>query len=387
MESAGQIIQGLPLELGYGGFAGTSIIWYNREMLHAPFFDPNKTYKENWEQGPFNGFADGVKLAAGEPRFDFLGFKIAYPLGIPAGPLLNGKFVKAALDKGYDVPVHKTVRSKVHPCNEWPNVLGAEIDGDLTLEKAQGKIVVRNEYKEPLSITNSFGNPSYEPEVWMKDLRESVAYAKEGQLVMCSFEGTKREGMTSEGYIDDWANGMQMLKDSGVKVVEANFSCPNEGAAQLLCFDIPKVKIVAEAIKNKIGDTPLAIKIAYFEEDSLRELAKETGKIVDCYAAINTIPAVVVNPDGSQALPGAHRVKSGICGHAVKWAGVDMVRRLKKLREEFGMKYAIVGSGGVTSPADFKEYRDAGADVVMTATGAMWNPYLAKEIKEKYPDA
>ena len=30
---------------------------------------------------------------------------------------------------------------------------------------------------------------------------------------------------------------------------------------------------------------------------------------------------------------------------------------------------------------------DAGADVVMTATGAMWNPYLAKEIKAQYPDA
>ena len=64
-----------------------------------------------------------------------------------------------------------------------------------------------------------------------------------------------------------------------------------------------------------------------------------------------------------------------------------MTRRLKALREEFGLKYAIVSSGGVTVPKDFKEYRDAGADVVMTATGAMWNPYLAKEIKEAYPDA
>ena len=38
-------------------------------------------------------------------------------------------------------------------------------------------------------------------------------------------------------------------------------------------------------------------------------------------------------------------------------------------------------------PADFKEYRDAGADIVMTATGAMWNGYLAQEIKAAYPDA
>ena len=356
-------------------------------MLQAQFFDPKKTYEQNWEQGPFNGFADGVVLPVGKPRFDFLGQKISYPLGIPAGPLLNGKFVKAALDKGFDVPVHKTVRSRVRECNEWPNVLGAQITGDLTIEMAQHPIIVSNEYKEPLSITNSFGNPSYKPDVWMKDLKESVAYAKSGQLVMCSFEGTKWEGFSARDYINDWVQGAQMIKDAGVKIVETNFSCPNEGATQLLCFDVPKTRLVADSIKNKIGDTPLVIKIAYLEEKELRELVKETGKIVDGYSAINSIPAPVINPDGTQALPGAHRVKSGVCGHAGKWAGLDMTRRLKSLREEFGLKYGIIGCGGVTVTSDFKEYREAGADVVMTATGAMWNPYLAKEIKNAYPDA
>ena len=356
-------------------------------MLRAPFYDPNRTYYENWEEGPFTGFADGVVLPTGEPRFDFLGEKLSYPIGIPAGPLLNGKFVKAALDKGFDVPVHKTVRSRARESNKWPNVLGAEIDGDLTLEKAELPIVVKPEYKEPLSITNSFGNPSYESEVWMKDLRDCVAYAKSGQLVVCSFEGTKWEGFSHDDYINDWVQGAQMIKETGVKVVETNFSCPNEGAASLLCFDVAKVKLITSAIKEKIGDTKLVIKIAYFGDHELRELVREVGGIVDGFAAINTIPAPVVNPDGSQALPGAHRVRSGICGHAVKWAGLDMTRRLNALREELGMRYAIVGCGGVTVPQDFKEYRDAGADVVMTATGAMWNPYLAKEIKEVYPNA
>lgn len=357
-------------------------------MLRTPFFDPRKTYYENWEEGPFGEFTDGVVIDEGEPRFDFFGHKLAYPLGIPAGPLLNGRFVAAALDKGYDVPVHKTVRSRVRASNEWPNVLGADIPGDLTLEMAQKPVVVRNVYREPLSITNSFGNPSYKPEVWIEDLKKSIAHAREGQLVMCSFEGTKwEENFTTQDYIKDWAEGTQLLKDAGVKVVEANFSCPNEGAAQLLCFDVPKVQTVSHAIKSKIGDTPLVIKIAYFDESSLRELVKETRGIVDGYSAINTIPAPVVNPDGSQALPGAHRIKSGICGAAIRWAGIDMVKRLKALREEFGMTYEIIGCGGVTIPKDFKEYRDAGANVVMTATGAMWNPYLAKEIKEAYPDA
>ncbi len=357
-------------------------------MLRTPFFDPKKTYHENWEQGPFGDFADGVVLDEGAPRFEFLGEKISYPLGIPAGPLLNGKFVDAALDKGWTVPVHKTVRSKTHPTNDWPNVLALkDFPGELSIERAQEPLVVIDEYTEPLSITNSFGNPSYEPEVWQADLRKSLAHAQRGQLVMCSFEGTKREGMTTEEYIEDWASGMKAIADTGVKVVEANFSCPNEGAATLLCFDVPKVKTVTTAIKERIGDTKLVIKIAYFQPEALRELVGEVGTIVDGFAAINTIAAPVVNEDGSQALPGAHRVKSGICGHAIKWAGIDMVKRLATLRDELGMSYGIIGSGGVTVPSDFKEYRDAGADVVMSATGAMWNPYLAKEIKEAYPDA
>ncbi len=64
-----------------------------------------------------------------------------------------------------------------------------------------------------------------------------------------------------------------------------------------------------------------------------------------------------------------------------------MTKRLAGLRAELGMKYSIVSSGGVTVPADFKEYRDAGADIVMSATGAMWNPYLARDIRRAYPDA
>ena len=110
---------------------------------------------------------------------------------------------------------------------------------------------------------------------------------------------------------------------------------------------------------------------------------EKLGNIVNGFSAINTIPAPVYNPDGMQALPGGEwRLKSGICGTPIKWAGLDMVKRLKQLREEFNTKFKIVGVGGVMSPSDYHEYRSAGADIVMSATGAMWNPYLAEEIKK-----
>ena len=100
-------------------------------------------------------------------------------------------------------------------------------------------------------------------------------------------------------------------------------------------------------------------------------------------SAINTISAEIVDENGKQALPGEGRLKSGVCGNAIKWAGLKMTRRLKKLREKFGYSYTIIGVGGVTIPDDFFEYRNAGADVVMCATGAMWNPYLGREIAER----
>ena len=50
--------------------------------------------------------------------------------------------------------------------------------------------------------------------------------------------------------------------------------------------------------------------------------------------------------------------------------------------KKLGFDFAIVGVGGVIRPDDYKAYREAGANAVMSATGAMWDANLAREIKE-----
>lgn len=353
--------------------------------LLAPFYNPELTYKQNFTEGPFGAFANKeIYENKGEPTYEIFGTKVHVPFGIPAGPLLNGTFVKAALDKGFDVVVYKTVRTQKYPSNEWPNVLGIKIDGDLTLEKAEQGVLGTHEYTKPLSVTNSFGVPSLDPEFWQKDLIDAIAHAKEGQLVIGSFQGTTNKDGDIAAYVQDFADAAKMVKQTGAKVLEVNLSCPNEGSAHLLCFDIPRTKQVVEAIKNEIGNTPLIIKIAYFaDKDLLRKLVEEVGGMVDGISAINTIPAKILDKEGNQALPGGpNRLKAGICGTPIQWAGLETVKNLKSLREELGMSYKIFGVGGVTSAEDYQKYRDAGADVVMSATGAMWNPYLAQEIKQ-----
>ncbi|OGI65006.1 hypothetical protein A3A95_02555 [Candidatus Nomurabacteria bacterium RIFCSPLOWO2_01_FULL_39_18] len=354
-------------------------------MLLTPFYDPGKSYEENFEQGPFGAFADGIQIPRVPlgKRYDFLGFKVNSPFGIPAGPLLNGNFVQAALDKGFDIVTYKTVRSLKYPCHPWPNVLSVKVEGDLTLEKANNKLIASREYDKPLSITNSFGVPSFEPEFWQKDLGNVVKNTREGQVVIGSFQDTKKEMQSVDDFIDDFKKTAEFLKNTGVKIVEVNLSCPNEGTNNLLCYDTQRSVMVAKAIKEVVGNTPLIIKIAYFKDgEMLRNFVKEIGNIIQAISAINTISAEIVDEKGNQALPGKGRLRSGVCGHAIKWAGLEMVRRLKKIREELSFSYTIIGVGGVMNADDFFEYRDAGADIVMSATGAMWNPYLAKEIKE-----
>lgn len=352
-------------------------------MTKTPFYDYKKSYEENYKKGPFGAFADGVRFPeSGEPTQEFLGYKLYLPFGIPAGPLLNSKFIKGALEKGFDLVTYKTVRSAYYKTHRWPNVMPVKIEGDLTLDKAQDGVTVTDVSNQPKTITNSFGVPSMDVAVWQEDVKRALTYVGKGQLLVLSFMGTVREQQTKEALINDFAVASTLAKATGVKVLEINLSCPNVGNEGLVCFDLDMTEKVLSAVRRAIGTTPLIVKVGHYtSDDDLARLAEIVDTYAQAVATVNTIQAKVTDEKGAQALPGKGRIRSGIAGSAIKWAGIDMVKRLKKLREKFDLTYEILGMGGVITPLDYLEYRKAGADVVQSATGAMWNPYLAQEIK------
>lgn len=357
-------------------------------MQKPLFYDPKKTYDENVNDGPYS--MDGVDYRdeTGEPSFMFLGHKLYSPFGIAAGSLPTSRHTGAAFRYGYDVVVYKTQRSGVFPCNPFPNVVGIKLEGDLTLEKMQEPQLGTYEYTNDLSkltITNSFGVPSRSPEVWGEDYRAATSGAGKGQLLIMSVVGTIREGASAEDYYDDFATAAREAKDAGAEVVEINLSCPNVATEGVICYSKDAVHEICKRAKAAIGDTPLIIKVGYYTPDQqalLEEIIESVKEYIACISAINTLPAAVVDEDGKQFLPGEGRLKSGTCGAGIKWAGLDMVRRLDALRKAKGYNYEIIGVGGVMTPDDFTEYREAGADVVQSVTGAMWNPELAQEIKK-----
>ena len=358
-------------------------------MLKTPFYDPHKSYEQNYDEGPFGSFADGADLREDvEPIYDFLGFKINTPFGIPSGPLLNAKFCESAFKKGFDVLHYKTRRTVDFPCNPWPNILSVEVKGDLTLEKAQKPLIGTSNFdKDPkqFSITNSFGNPSPETKIWQDDLKEAIKAEGKGQILIASVVGTIKEGFSSEDYYDDFALGAKLASDAGVKVLELNLSCPNVASEGILCYSKDAVVSICKKARDVIGEVKLLIKIGYFSKDQqtlLEDIVKDVTPYIDGISVINTIPAQVVDKSGEQALPGKGRLSSGICGACIRWAGLDMVKRLNELRKSSDYDFVIVGVGGVMTAEDFLEYRNAGADIVQSATGAMWNPNLAIDIKK-----
>ncbi|MDR2016552.1 MAG: tRNA-dihydrouridine synthase [Burkholderiales bacterium] len=354
-------------------------------MPTRPFYDPSLSYEDNYARGPFGLFATApapaTPRADAVPRERFLGIPVHSTFGIPAGPLLNSRFAAAAFAHGFDLCVYKTVRSAAHPCHSFPNTLAVESDADLL----PNQTVIAHPAcalgeTPPRSITNSFGVPSQSPDVWQPDMAVAVRSAQHGQVLIGSFQGSG-EGVAQIG---DYARAARLVVETGAPVLEANLSCPNEGKKGLLCFDLDKVKAVVDAIRKEVPDRPLLLKLAYFEDASaLDALVCALASKVDGFCAINTLSARVVDANGQPALPGAGRDISGICGAAIRWAGLLMAQRLNAVRMTRGLNFAIVANGGVLTPADDAAYRQAGADAVMSATGAMWNPYLAQQIKKE----
>ncbi|PID99477.1 diguanylate cyclase [Candidatus Saccharibacteria bacterium] len=351
-------------------------------------YDPVKTFAENVAEGPFDIPAGDYRDERAAPKYTFLGFPINFPFGIAAGSLPTAKHTSAAFRLGYDVVVYKTQRAHEFPCNPYPNVLPLQLTGELTPEKLAHPLTVAKEYPRDvsqLSITNSFGVPSPDPDVWTADLPAAIAGAGKGQLLIMSVVGTICEGFTAEEYYDDFARAAQLAKTAGAQVVEINLSCPNVASEGVICYSRDAVVEICKRTKAALGTVPLVIKVGYYTHDQqtvLEDIMRDVSPYIAAVSAINTLQGTIVDENGEQALPGEGRLKSGVCGAGIAWAGLDMVRRLDALRRQEGCHYEIIGVGGVMTPADFAAYRAAGADLVQAVTAPMWKPLLAQEIKQ-----
>ena len=346
-------------------------------------YDASKSYEENYNQGPFFDGEVPERVVTNQ-KIKLWNWELNSPIGIPAGPLLNSNWVEFYAKMGFDIPVYKTVRSKSWLSHPAPNCVYVNPEKQIQLgDKLELVTIDKPAMLESLTITNSFGVPSQSADIWMADVEKANASLADGQVMILSFMGT--HGVDGRDLIADYAYTAAMAKEAGGKILETNYSCPNlkGGAAGALYQDPENSSAISKAIRRAIGpNVPFMIKIGNLPYKQLKAVVEANLPYVDGISGINTMPGKVRRPDGEPALPGEGRLQSGICGAKIADVSLSFVENMAQIKKELRADFMICGVGGIMTPEDFETRLKAGADIAMSATATMWDPFLAHRYHE-----
>ncbi|MDR2539632.1 MAG: hypothetical protein LBC45_03380 [Chlamydiales bacterium] len=353
---------------------------------HLPIYDIKKSYLENAEEGPFfEGVIPKRNSPSKKEMSHFLGFPVASCIGVAAGPLLNSKWIALAAKLGYDIPVYKTIRSKEYTAHPMPNIIYVDTNGPI--QANDPKYSVKQTPSPPkqiedLAITNSFGMPSRSPTFLLEDIPRANTYLKEGQVMVVSIVGSFQK---ERSFIEDFVAVATLAKAAGAKIIEANFSCPNVKAKEGAIYMSPSaVTEIGRALVKAVHPIPLIIKVGIFPSKQLLQevliAAAQNG--IQAISGINSIRSKVVDSVGNPSL-GCDRLTSGICGGPILSSAVQFITQTHEIIQKEKLDLTLIGVGGISLPEHFSVFLKAKANAAMTATGMMWDPYLATKYHTK----
>ncbi|MDG1896419.1 MAG: hypothetical protein P8J37_16070 [Fuerstiella sp.] len=343
-------------------------------------YDTSRTWQWNLNHAP--SVASAIDQAAVPGTWSWCGIRVNSPLGIPAGPLLDSRWLLHYASLGFDILVYKTVRSTARECYPLPNLVPVRTG---SLSAAGEKLPASEQMNGSWAV--SFGMPSQSPDVWKQDVQFAREHLPDGKALVVSVVGTQDETVTDpdaslQQLADDFALCAKWAVDNGAHGVEANFSCPNVSTADGQLYQQPETAgIVAERIRNSIGDAPLVLKIGRVATaEDAAELQKHVAPFVNGLAMTNSIAAKVIANDGQLMFGGQPR---GICGDATRAASVAQTKMCRQALSDADQKLDLIGVGGISTADHVREYLGAGATSVALATAAMVNPDVGLQIRRQ----
>lgn len=322
-------------------------------MKQSQIYDLRLTYEENF----LRKLPEYEKLNREDfnsLKKDFLGKKVL-PLKLSAGPCLNSNYAKVFSDLGYGIITYKTVRSYEKEAFPFPNIIF----------KGEKRWILPENYCyeniEKVTITNSFGMPSSEPEFWKKDVNKARKLINKENILVLSIVGDNSE---------DFIKTAEMASETTCDAIELDLSCPN--VKPLFYLNTVMSRKIIKGVRKFIKK-PLILKIGFLES---KKKVEEFLSYVDDFDAIEAINGLQIK--APKILYG--RKITGICGEDIKEYGLKNISWLSKIREKNNLEFKIIGVGGIFNEEDAKKYFDSGADIIGTATGAMFDSSLSKKI-------
>jgi dihydroorotate dehydrogenase len=337
-----------------------------------PRYNASRSYRWNYDHAP-----DPVEreIPAIPGNWTFCGLKVDSPLGIAAGPLLNGKWCLYYASLGFDTLTYKTVRSARRGCYPPPNLLPVECG---SLDGSESRLQVSKNMQGSWAV--SFGMPSADPEIWRRDIEWTRDRLPANKRLCVSVVGTVQPDWSMQQLADDYAICAKWAIESGADVVETNFSCPNVDTCDGQLFQNANgARLVAQTVRAAIGSVPLVIKIGHSTDKAeIHNLLASVGDHATALAMTNSIATTVGPSDERPLFEGQKR---GICGKAIHQASVAQVRRVDRIQADTKQQLRWIGVGGIDTFRDVQDYLDAGAEACQLATAVMCDPEVAIKIR------
>ena len=337
-------------------------------------YDPAQTYEWNYENAP-----DPVQLDIPPVpgTWEFSGLNIGSPLGIPAGPLLNGRWCLYYASLGFDFLTYKTVRSVQRECYQLPNLQPVACG---QLHGGEDKVFATDTMRGSWAV--SFGMPSKPPEIWRRDVELTRDNLAKEKLLSVSVVGTVQDGWTIEQLAQDYAKCARWAVAGGADVIESNFSCPNVNTCDGQLFQNPEqAAIVAAHVRDAVGQTPFLVKVGHVSStDEVARLLDALSPYVSGLAMTNSVAVAVTDETNQLFFNGQPR---GICGEAILEASIQQTEIFANQMQASNLELELVGVGGISSASHAQRYLSAGASLVHVATSAMINPLVGLEIKKQ----
>jgi dihydroorotate dehydrogenase (NAD+) catalytic subunit len=344
-------------------------------------YDWRETYDWNYAQVP--DVTAPLELPAIPGTWQFCGLPVASPLGIPAGPLLNSRWIRYYAALGFDVLTYKTVRSTWRASHPRPNLVPVATT-QLATEPGACRVAQAGESFDSWAI--SFGMPSQAPEIWREDVRRARQALGPGQRLVVSVVASPTDGASMTDIALDYAQCARWAAEAGADAVEANLSCPNVSSAEGDLYRHPSAAAeVVREMRAALGPLPLILKVGLFDDDVSRgAFCESVAEQATAISTTNTIRARVTGPGTAPCFDGQTR---GIGGGAIRERCLQELVQWRRLVDAAGGRLQLISVGGVATATDVRRRLNAGAHHVQLATAAMCDPAVAIRIRRDWSRA
>lgn len=298
-------------------------------------------------------------------------------LGVAAGPLLNSKWVEGYARLGFDVLTYATVRSREVLAHPLPNIRHVD-------NREHAAVVTRRPAANCVpTLAVSVGTPSVDPDVWRKDVGRAKDKLGRGQLLIVSIAGTPEPGGTPETLAADYATCAAWAYEAGADAVEVQLAAPDPFVEppQSLFENASLAAMILHGVRS-VASRHVVAKLGPFRTPrQLHDTATRLAPWASGFTLVHGVERRVVDDAGDAAFEGAGRERAMVVGADVFPVASRQITEMLAWRKAGAWDRAILAVGGISTVERAQAILQDGADAVLVATAALYDPRFAARFR------